>query len=89
VFSWVDPTMPSFSSGGLQAPGANGSWWCPNQPNFLYSSNVPHIQACGTLDHGGTGVCMNDRWCWETLPFVCKKSILFIHKIELLLFFFF
>ncbi len=75
VFYWVDPTMPPFSAIGVQAPGANASWWCSGQPNFLYSSNTPNIQACGSLDlnPGGGGVCMNDRWCWETLPFVCKK----------------
>ncbi len=66
--------MPEFSALGLQAPGATASWWCPGQPNFLYSNNIPHIQACGTVDLGGSGVFMNDRSCWETLPFVCKKS---------------
>ncbi len=53
--------MPSFSANGVQAPGATGSWWCSDQPNFLYSNNIPHIQACGTVDLEGTGVCMDDR----------------------------
>ncbi len=66
--------MPEFSALGLQSPDATASWWCPGQSNFLYSNNIPYIQACGTVDLGGSGVCMNDRWCWETLPFVCKKS---------------
>jgi hypothetical protein len=79
--------MPTFTANGVQAPGATASWWCPGQPNFLYSSNVPHIQACGTLDHGGSGVCMNDRWCWETLPFVCKKSLYFYFILFILKYF--
>jgi len=53
--------MPAFSSTGVAAPGANGSWWCSGQPNFLYSNNVHHIQSCGSLDRGGPDVCMNDR----------------------------
>ncbi len=79
--------MPSFSANGVQAPGATGSWWCSDQPNFLYSNNIPHIQACGTVDLEGTGVCMNDRWCWETLSFVCKKVFyLFINRILIIIF---
>lgn len=66
--------MPAFSN-GYATPDATQKWWCSGQPNFLVSNNVPKIQACGTVDLSRTGgVCMNDRWCWETLPFICKKS---------------
>lgn len=69
--------MPTFSSSGVAAPGASGSWWCGGQPNFLSSSNTPRIQACGSVDRSGSGICMNDRWCWEALPFICKKSMFY------------
>ncbi len=64
---------------GLQAPSTTASWWYPGQPNFLYSNHIPHIQACGTVDLGGRGVCMCE-WSMmlRNISICLKKKVCFI-----------